>query len=73
MTLPKIETDYLMNFLVELLNTPSPTGYAEPAIALVEKELANFQQLKVSHTRKGALTFPANFVLVAELNPCPCA
>ena len=36
MTLPRIDTDRLLDFLVRLLNTPSPTGFAEPAIELVE-------------------------------------
>jgi putative aminopeptidase FrvX len=55
MTLPKINTDYLIDFLVKLLNIPSPTGFAEPAIAFVEKELSQFKQLTLSRTRKGAL------------------
>jgi putative aminopeptidase FrvX len=55
MTHPKIDTDYLINCLVKLLNTPSPTGFAEPAIAFVENELSAFKQLKLSRTRKGAL------------------
>ena len=55
MSLPKIDTDYLTKFLVDLLNIPSPTGYSEQAIAFVEKELSTFKQLKLSRTRKGAL------------------
>jgi putative aminopeptidase FrvX len=55
MALPQIDTDYLIDFLVRLLNTPSPTGFAEQAIALVENELSNFKQLELTHTRKGAL------------------
>ena len=35
--LPEIDTSFLTIFLVDLLNTPSPTGNAEPAIAFVEK------------------------------------
>ena len=38
-----------------LLNTPSPTGLAEPAIAYTEKALAAFPELQLSRTRKGAL------------------
>ena len=53
--LPEIDTDYLVDFLVRLLNIPSPTGFAEPAIAFVEKELSQFDQLELSRTRKGAL------------------
>jgi putative aminopeptidase FrvX len=55
MTHPRIDTDYLINVLVKLLNTPSPTGFAEQAIALVENELSAFKQLKLTRTRKGAL------------------
>jgi len=53
--LPQINTDYLVDFLVKLLNTPSPTGFTEDAIAFVEKELSQFEQLELSRTRKGAL------------------
>ncbi|MEW6404062.1 MAG: M42 family metallopeptidase [Chloroflexota bacterium] len=55
MALPKIDTDYLVDFLVKLLNVPSPTGFADPAIEFVEKELSQFRQLTLSRTRKGAL------------------
>lgn len=43
--LPPINTQALTDFLVRLLNTPSPTGMAEPAIALIEQELSQFKQL----------------------------
>src|SRR5512146_299095 len=55
MTLPPVDTAYLTDFLVRLLNTPSPTGRAEPAIALVEEELARLGGLALTRTRKGAL------------------
>jgi putative aminopeptidase FrvX len=55
MPLPQIDTAYLTQFLVDLLNIPSPTGFTEDAIALVEKELTSYPQLKLSRTRKGAL------------------
>jgi hypothetical protein len=29
--LPEIDTPFLLDFLARLLNTPSPTGLAEPA------------------------------------------
>jgi putative aminopeptidase FrvX len=54
-TLPNIDTNYLLKFLTELLNTPSPTGFSHRAIALTEQALAAFPELKLSHTRKGAL------------------
>jgi putative aminopeptidase FrvX len=55
MSLPQIDTQYLTEFLVRLLNTLSPTGMAEPAIELIEEELAQFPQLTLTRTRKGAL------------------
>ena len=55
MPLPKIDNEYLVGFLVNLLNTPSPTGFTENAIAFVEKELSQYKQLELSRTRKGAL------------------
>src|SRR5215208_5032345 len=55
MTLPAINQEYFVDFLVKLLNVTSPTGFAEPAIAFVEKELSQFSQIQLSRTRKGAL------------------
>jgi putative aminopeptidase FrvX len=55
MPLPKIDNDHLIDFLVKLLNIPSPTGFTEDAIAFVEKEFSQFEQLELSRTRKGAL------------------
>lgn len=53
--LPEIDTTFLLTFLSNLLNTPSPTGFAEPAIAFTEQTLAQFTQLSTRRTRKGAL------------------
>ena len=55
MSLPPIDETYFTNFLVDLLNIPSPTGFAESAIDFVEKELSKYKQLQLSRTRKGAL------------------
>jgi putative aminopeptidase FrvX len=55
MSLPAIDTDFLLDFLVQLLNTPSPTGYTEKAIALTEEALAGFSGLTLARNRKGAL------------------
>ena len=55
MSLPEIDTDYLLQFLTGLLNTPSPTGFAHQAIARVEQALTEFPNLQFTHTRKGAL------------------
>jgi putative aminopeptidase FrvX len=55
MTLPPVDRDYLLKFLANLLNTPSPTGFAHQAVALTQKALADFPELRFSETRKGAL------------------
>jgi putative aminopeptidase FrvX len=65
--LPQINTDYFVDFLVKLLNIASPTGFAEPAIAFVEKELSQFNQLSLSRTRKGALV--AKWEVESDLPP----
>jgi aminopeptidase len=65
--LPKIDTDYFVDFLVNLLNIASPTGFAEPAIAFVEKELSQYKQLELSRTRKGALV--AKWKVESDLPP----
>jgi len=54
-TLPKIDTEFMLEFLVTLLNTPSPTGFTETAVNYVEKVLDDFPEVKVSRTRKGGL------------------
>src|SRR5574342_464903 len=62
MPLPLIGTDYLIKFLVDLLNIPSPTGFAEPAIAHVDtlgavvKEIKQNGRLKLS--RIGGIQWP---------------
>ena len=53
--LPDVDTNYLIKFLVDLLNIPSPTGFTDQAIAFVEKELSQYPFLQLSRTRKGAL------------------
>lgn len=55
MPLPAIDTPFMLGFLVNLLNIPSPTGHTEPGIAFVEHTLRQFPQLTLSRTRKGAL------------------
>jgi len=55
MTLPDLNLDALIDFLTRLLNTPSPTGFTENAIALCEAELADISGVRLSRTRKGAL------------------
>lgn len=54
-SLPTIDTSYMIDFLTKLLNTPSPTGFSNQAIALVEKELIAFPEVRTEWTRKGSL------------------
>lgn len=53
--LPPIDTDHMLHFLTGLLNTPSPTGFAHPAIEFTAAALGAFPFLEISQTRKGAL------------------
>jgi len=55
MSLPPIDEKYLQNILVDLLNIPSPTGFADAAI---DRVAAALDELGLAHarTRKGALT-----------------
>jgi putative aminopeptidase FrvX len=50
----EISDDYLKRFLVDLLETPSPTGDTEYAIGFIESELMNLE-IPTSRTTKGAL------------------
>lgn len=54
MPLFEISTEYLTRTLVDLLNTPSPTGDTEYAIGLVEGELMSMG-VTTERTTKGAL------------------
>jgi putative aminopeptidase FrvX len=55
MSLPPVDTDYLVEFLTGLLNTPSPTGYTHPAVEFTQQALHEYPFLEISKTRKGAL------------------
>ena len=55
MFIPNVDTAYMIDFLTGLLNTPSPTGYSEAAIAYIESGLNSFPGLTFSKTRKGGL------------------
>jgi aminopeptidase len=48
------DLDYMVRVLVELCRTPSPTGLAEPALRIVERELKAWG-IATSRTRKGAV------------------
>src|SRR5258706_3509422 len=67
MSLPAINQEYFTDFLVKLLNITSPTGFAEPAIAFVEKEIAQYKPLELSRTRRGALV--AKWKVESDLHP----
>lgn len=54
MALFEISTDYLKRTLVDLLNTPSPTGDTEYAISFVQGELESWG-VPTERTTKGAL------------------
>ena len=54
-SLPEVDYAFLEEFLVRLLNTPSPTGFTEQAIALVQGALEALPGLSLRRTRKGAL------------------
>ncbi len=55
MQLPTIDEKALISFLSDLLNTPSPTGLAEPAIAFTEKAFVSIGGAETQRTHKGAL------------------
>lgn len=54
-SLPGIDEDFLVNFLTQVLNTPSPTGFTEAAVNLVEQAFGIYPGVATSRTRKGAL------------------
>lgn len=62
MKLPEIDQETMVDFLAELLNTPSPTGFTEKAIQLCEVTLAQMSGISLNKTNKGALvaTFPGH-------------
>lgn len=54
-TLPQINTPYMLEFLTQLLNTPSPTGFTQAAIEFTKQALSGFPFLEIKQTHKGAL------------------
>ena len=54
MKTPSIDVTYLIRILTDLLDIPSPTGLADPAIAYVEQALRELD-LQPRRTVKGAL------------------
>jgi len=54
-TLPKIDTVFMLDFLTDILNTPSPTGFTDTAIGYTESILERFPPIRLARTRKGSL------------------
>ena len=55
MTCKKVDTmNYVVAFLEKLVNTPSPSGFTDEVMALVEKEAAGFD-FRSHYSRKGGL------------------
>lgn len=52
---PPIDSSYLQAVLVDLLETPSPTGFTDRAIQHVARTLSAFSDLALEETPKGAL------------------
>ena len=69
MSLPSIDESLLLLFLVDLLKTPSPTGFSEDAIALTERVFRAIPGVNTARTRKGALLV----TLEGELSSAPRA
>ena len=55
MRLPEINIARTLDFLIEILETPSPTGYVERVVSLVEDRLKTLPGLDIQQNRKGAL------------------
>lgn len=53
----QIPMEKTIAFLLDLLNTPSPTGYHHEAMALVRDRFAALGHLTITETKKGALVF----------------
>ncbi len=54
-TIPSIDREFLLNHLAQLLNIPSPSGFAQRAISYCEEVLRPFSALTLRQNRKGAL------------------
>ncbi|MEA4960710.1 M42 family metallopeptidase [Lutispora sp.] len=57
--------DYIVSFMKKLCETPSPSGFTQNAIALIEEELKSFG-IGTSLTNKGSLS-----ALIPGKNPAP--
>ena len=52
-SLPIVDEGILVRFLVDLLKTPSPTGFAHEAIALIDKVLRKLVRSQYTKSAKG--------------------
>ena len=55
LTLPPINSTFMLEFLSGLLNTPSPTGFTDQAVSFCEAAFQQFPALTINRTHKGAL------------------
>lgn len=55
MKLPEIDSTYLQSTLLEILNIPSPTGFAEQASEAVSMKLEAFPSITLHQNRKGTV------------------
>ena len=55
MKLPELDINGMISFLTQLLETPSPTGFTDQAIALCEEAVATLPGISLARTHKGAL------------------
>lgn len=54
-SIPPIDETYLLDLLVDLLNTPSPTGFTDRVLDSLQEVLGAFPAVEVRRTGKGAL------------------
>ncbi|RTR30971.1 peptidase M42 [Deinococcus radiophilus] len=54
--MPALDLDYTLDVLIQLLETPSPTGFTDDAVRLIEDELRELGVTSV-RSRKGALSW----------------
>jgi len=50
-TIPSIDSEFLLNHLTQLLNIPSPSGFAQRAISYCEEVLRPFSALTLRQTK----------------------
>ena len=55
MSLPPVDTQFLLKFLTDLLNIPSPSGFTEAAMDFIESAFAPHPTVHLARTTKGAL------------------